>query len=98
MWYAIYCEDIGNSLPLRQNVRPAHLDRLQALQDQGRLMTAGPFPAIDSNNSGELGFTGSLIIAEFDSLSDAKKWADEDPYTQAGVFAKVTVKPFKKIF
>ncbi|MGH1440719.1 MAG: YciI family protein [Cellvibrionaceae bacterium] len=98
MWYAIICEDIDNSLPLRKATRPAHLDYLQNLQEQGRLLTAGPFPAIDSNEPGENGFSGSLIIAEFDSLAVAEDWANNDPYQVKGVFKKVTIKPYKKVF
>ena len=97
-WYAIIGEDVANSLAQRMSVRPAHLARLTALQDQGRLMIAGPFPAIDSNDPGPAGFSGSLIVAEFDSLSDAQTWADADPYVTAGVYLQVTVKPFKKVF
>ncbi|TRW89928.1 YciI family protein [Candidatus Methylobacter oryzae] len=98
MLYAIISEDIANSLEKRLSVRPAHLKRLQELQDAGRLVLAGPHPAIDSDNPGEAGFTGSLVVAEFDSLTDAQQWADVDPYVGAGVYAKVTVKPFKKVF
>lgn len=98
MWYAIICEDKPNSLALRMETRPAHLDALQALQNEGRVLTAGPLPAIDSENPGDNGFTGSIIIAEFDSLDDAKVWASNDPYATAGVFANVTVKPYKKVF
>ncbi|MGH1485432.1 MAG: YciI family protein [Cellvibrionaceae bacterium] len=98
MWYAIICEDIANSLPLRKEVRPAHLERLQALQNEGRLLTAGPLPAIDSEDPGENGFTGSLIVAEFESLKDAEQWASEDPYADHGIYANVTIKPFKKVF
>lgn len=96
-WYAIISEDVTNSLPLRQAARPAHLARLQALQDAGRLLIAGPFPAIDSMDPGSAGFTGSLVVAEFASLNDAKDWADADPYVDAGVYASVTVKPYKKV-
>ncbi|EED24688.1 protein YciI [Vibrio sp. 16] len=87
-----------NSLEKRLSVRPAHLERLQALQDQGRLLTAGPMPAVDSENPAEAGFTGSTVIAEFDSLAEAQSWADADPYVAAGVYEKVIVKPFKKVF
>lgn len=80
------------------SARPAHLNRLQELQNAGRLLLAGPHPSIDSENPGAAGFTGSLVIAEFDSLTAAKQWADVDPYIEAGVYAKVTVKPFKKVF
>lgn len=98
MWYAILCEDVADSLPLRLTVRPAHLLRLQALQDSGRLLTAGPLPAIDSDTPGEAGFTGSLIIAEFNSATEAQAWIDNDPYTTTGIFKKISVKPFKKVF
>lgn len=97
MLYAIFCEDVPNSLPLRQQARPAHLERLQAMVAAGRIAMAGPHPAIDSNDPGEAGFTGSLIIAEFDSLQEATEWANADPYVSAGVFSKVSVKPFKKV-
>lgn len=98
MWYAIYGEDVPNSLDKRLPVRPAHVERLQRLQDEGRLLLAGPFPAIDSPDPGPAGFTGSLIVAEFASLEDARAWADADPYVAAGVYARVSVKPFKKTF
>ncbi|MFM5396506.1 YciI family protein [Aeromonas veronii] len=98
MWYLIYSEDVPDSLLLRKQVRPAHLARLQALQDEGRLLTAGPNPAIDAEDPADAGFTGSTVIAEFASLADAKAWADADPYVTAGVYAKVTIKPFKKVF
>jgi uncharacterized protein YciI len=94
MYYAIICEDIENSLPLRKQARPAHLERITELVDQGRLLAAGPHPALDTREPGEAGFTGSLIIAEFDSLEAATAWADSDPYVDAGVFTKVTVKPY----
>jgi uncharacterized protein YciI len=97
MWYTIYCEDVEDSLPLRKQTRAAHLERIQLLVDQGRVLVAGPCPAIDSDDPGEAGFTGSLIIAEFTSLTQAQQWADTDPYTLAGVFEKVTVKPYKKV-
>lgn len=97
MYYAIISEDVDNSLALRQQARPAHLERLQALRDEGRLLVAGPHPAIDTPDPGEAGFTGSLVIAEFPSLEDAKTWADADPYVRAGVYRKVTVKPFKVV-
>ena len=97
MYYAIVCEDVDNSLPLRAGARPAHLERLQALVDQGRLLVAGPFPALDTEDPGEAGFTGSLIVAEFDSLEDARAWADSDPYVDAGVFRQVVVKPYKRV-
>ncbi len=98
MLYAIISEDIAESLYKRLSVRPAHLNRLQALQDEGRLILAGPHPAIDSENPGDAGFTGSLIVAEFDSLQDAQQWANNDPYVDAGVYANVLIKPFKKVF
>ena len=98
MFYAIIAQDIANSLEKRLKARPDHLARLQTLQDQGRLLVAGPHPAIDSEDPGPDGFTGSLVIAEFDSLEDAQAWADADPYIRAGVYEKVTVKPFKKVF
>jgi hypothetical protein len=96
--YAIISEDNPNSLELRKQTRPAHLERLQALQDQGRLLLAGPHPAIDANDPGSAGFTGSLVVAEFVDLASAQAWAEADPYQQAGVYARVTVKPFKKVF
>lgn len=98
MLYAIISEDVADSLEKRLTVRPAHLKRLQELQDAGRLILAGPHPSIDSDNPGSAGFTGSLVVAEFDSLADAQQWANVDPYIDAGVYAKVTVKPFKKVF
>ena len=97
MWYAIISQDIENSLPLRKEARPAHLERLEALKNEGRLLIAGPHPAIDSEDSGEAGFTGSLVVAEFESLDAAQAWADADPYVAAGVYANVVVKPFKKV-
>ena len=97
MYYAIICDDVGNSLSQRQQARPAHLGRLQTLVEEGRLLAAGPHPALDTPDPGEAGFTGSLIIAEFDSLEAATAWADSDPYVDAGVFAKVTVKPYKLV-
>lgn len=97
MYYAIVCEDVPNSLPLRASARPAHLERLKALADDGRLLVAGPFPALDTEEPGEAGFTGSLIVAEFESLEAASAWADSDPYVEAGVFANVSVKPYKKV-
>jgi len=97
MYYAIVCEDVENSLPLRRGARSAHLAYLQALVDEGRLYAAGPFPALDTEEPGEAGFSGSLIIAEFDSLEAATAWADSDPYAGAGVFGKVTVKPYKLV-
>ena len=97
MFYLIYSEDVENSLALRLSVREDHLDRLRALQAQGKLLVAGPCPAIDSENPGDAGFTGSVIIAEFDSLVAAQQWADQDPYIAAGVYKNVTVKPYKKV-
>ena len=97
MLYAIVGEDRPNSLADRLAARPAHLARLKALQEEGRLILAGPFPAIDSPDPGEAGFTGSLIVAEFASLEAAQAWADADPYVPAGVYANVVVKPFKKV-
>ncbi|ELT98406.1 hypothetical protein CAPTEDRAFT_119802 [Capitella teleta] len=97
MLYAIISEDVDNSLPLRMNARPAHLERLQQLKNEGRLVLAGPCPAIDSNDPGEAGFTGSIVVAEFASLTEAKAWADADPYIDAGVYRQVTIKPFKKV-
>ena len=97
MLYAIISEDVANSLPLRKEARADHLARLEALKEQGRLILAGPHPAIDSNDPGEAGFTGSLVVAEFPSLETAQQWADADPYIAAGVYAGVTVKPFKKV-
>ena len=97
MYYAIMCEDVENSLAQRLQARPAHLERIQHLVDQGRLLAAGPHPALDTEEPGEAGFTGSLIIAEFDSLESATAWADSDPYVEAGVFSRVTVKPYKLV-
>ncbi len=97
MYYAILCEDVENSLPLRKGAREAHLEYLRALAEQGRLMAAGPHPALDTEDPGDAGFTGSLIIAEFDSLEAATAWADSDPYVDAGVFSRVVVKPYKKV-
>jgi uncharacterized protein YciI len=97
MWYAIISQDVENSLDKRLSVRPAHLERLTALQAEGRLLIAGPHPAIDSEDPGTDGFTGSLVVAEFDSLVAAQAWADEDPYVEAGVYQSVVVKPFKKV-
>ena len=97
MYYAIMCEDVKDSLPLRQQARPDHLQRIQSLVDQGRLLAAGPHPALDTGEPGDAGFTGSLIIAEFDCLEAATAWADSDPYVEAGVFSKVIVKPYKVV-
>jgi len=98
MLYAIIATDVENSLEDRLAARPAHLERLQQLQKEGRLVIAGPHPAIDSEDPGEAGFTGSLIVAEFESLEDAQDWANADPYKAAGVYDNVIVKPFKKVF
>ena len=97
MFYMIYSEDVTNSLEKRLATRPAHLARLEQLKDQGRLLIAGPTPAIDSMDPGAAGFSGSLVVAEFASLADAQRWADADPYLAAGVYARSTVKPFKKV-
>jgi uncharacterized protein YciI len=97
MYYAIISEDIENSLEKRLSARPDHVQRLKDLVDQGRLLVAGPHPAIDNEDPGEAGFTGSLVIAEFDSLEHAQSWADADPYIAVGVYAKVIVKPYKKV-
>ena len=97
MFYAIISEDVANSLPLRKQAREDHLARLQTLKEQGRLLLAGPHPAIDSEEPGDSGFTGSLVVAEFESLEAAQQWADADPYIDAGVYAGVKVKPFKKV-
>lgn len=96
MWYAITGIDIPNSLDKRKGARPAHVARLQTLLEEGRLLLAGPFPAIDAEDPGPAGFSGSLIIAEFDDLDAAKKWADADPYRVAGVYREVTVRPFRQ--
>ncbi len=97
MLYAIISTDIDNSSERRSAARPAHLDRLQSLKDQARLILAGPHPAVDNEDPGGAGFTGSLVVAEFDSLKAAQRWADDDPYVAAGVYANVQVKPFKKV-
>lgn len=98
MLYAIISQDIADSLPLRKESRPAHLARLQQLRDAGRLTLAGPHPAIDTDDPGSAGFTGSLVVAQFNSLAEAQAWADADPYMAAGVYADVLVKPFKQVF
>ncbi len=97
MWYVIFSQDVENSLEKRLSVREKHLARLKTLQDEGRLLVAGPMPAIDSENPGEAGFTGSTVIADFASLEQAQAWADADPYIDAGVYENVIVKPFKKV-
>ena len=97
MLYAIICQDVPNSLPKRKQARPRHIARLEALRDAGRLVLAGPHPVIDSDDPGEAGFSGSLIIAEFDSLEVAQQWADQDPYIELGVYDSVQVKPFKHV-
>ncbi len=98
MLYAIIATDRPGSLPARLAARPAHLERLRALQDQGRLILAGPHPAIDCEDPGEAGFSGSLIVAEFSDLETAQAWAAADPYAQAGIYGEVRVKPFRKVF
>lgn len=97
MLYAIISEDVADSLERRLAARPDHLARLEALRDEGRLVLAGPHPAIDADNPGDAGFSGSLVVAEFASLDAAQAWADADPYIIAGAYASVTVKPFKKV-
>lgn len=97
MLYAIISQDVPDSLTLRQQTRPDHLARLEQLKVEGRLLLAGPHPAIDSDAPGDAGFTGSLVVAEFDNLEAAQGWADADPFVTAGVYQSVTVKPFKKV-
>ncbi|NNJ66257.1 MAG: YciI family protein [Xanthomonadales bacterium] len=97
MWYVIYSRDRAGSLEDRLNARPAHVERLQALLNDGRLLLAGPRPAIDSPDPGPAGFLGSLVVAEFDSLQDAQDWADADPYVAAGVYESVEVTPFLRV-
>lgn len=97
MWYAIIGTDRKDSLQARLGARPAHVARLEILRDAGRLRLAGPFPAIDSEDPGPAGFSGSLIVAEFDDLGAARAWADADPYLAAGVYANVDVRPFRKV-
>jgi len=97
MLYAIISTDIKNSLEKRMSVRPKHIERLNQLKSEGRLVIAGPHPAIDNNDPGDAGFTGSLVIAEFDSLEDALSWANDDPYMESGAYEGVIVKPFKKV-
>ncbi len=97
MYYLVYSEDVDGSTPLRAKARPDHLARLEELKQHGRLLAAGPCPAIDASDPGPAGFTGSVVIAEFSSLDEARAWADADPYVAAGVYAAVTVKPFKLV-
>ena len=97
MWYAIICEEVEDSLEKRVAARPAHIERIKALVNEGRVLAAGPHPAIDNEEPGEAGFDGSLLILEFPDLDAAKEWANTDPYVEAGVFSRVTVKPFKKV-
>ncbi len=97
MLYAIIGHDVPDSLERRKAARPAHLERLQAMQDEGRLLLAGPFPSVDANDPGAAGFSGSLIVAEFPSLQEAQIWADADPYVSAGVYQHVAVRPFRKV-
>jgi uncharacterized protein YciI len=97
MWYAIMSEDVEDSLPLRTGAREAHLARMRDLVADGRVLIAGPHPAIDADDPGPAGFTGSLVVVDFPSLEDAEAWAAADPYVEAGVYAKVTVKPFKRV-
>ena len=97
MWYAVISEDVDDSLELRAIAREAHLARLQELVSEGRLLVAGPHPAIDSDDPGSAGFTGSLVVVDFPSLEYARQWADRDPYIEAGVYRSVTVKPFKRV-
>ncbi len=97
MYYAILGRDVDNSLERRMAARPAHLERLQQLKDEGRLLLAGPHPAIDTEDPGPAGFSGSLVVAEFDSIDAARAWAQADPYVEAGVYAEVGVLPFKKV-
>lgn len=98
MYYVIFAQDIADTLEKRLAVREQHLARLMQLQTEGRLLTAGPNPAIDDENPGQAGFSGSTVIAQFNSLEEAKQWASEDPYVAAGVYGEVIVKPFKKVF
>lgn len=97
MWYAIVATDIADSLAGRLSARPAHLERLNRLRNEGRLLLAGPFPSIDAEDPGPAGYSGSLIVAEFDDLEAAQAWADADPYVAAGVYAGVDVRPFRKV-
>ena len=97
MFYAVISQDVADSLDKRKSARQAHLERLYKLRDEGRLLLAGPHPALDTEEPGDAGFTGSLVVAEFPSLEEAQKWADQDPYISAGVYENVIVKPFKKV-
>ncbi len=97
MYYMIVSEDVPDSLPLRKSARPAHLARLESLREQGRLLLAGPNPAVDTETPEDAGFTGSLVVADFASLAQAREWAADDPYVEAGVYKQTTVKPFKKV-
>ena len=97
MWYMIYSIDVENSLPMRKEARPAHIARLETLKQESRLLSAGPLPAVDSEEPGEAGFTGSLVIAKFDSLEEARSWAANDPYIEAGIYKESIVKPFKPV-
>ena len=97
MWYAIICEEVEDSLAKRMTARPAHLQRLQALVEEGRVLVAGPLPAVDSEDPGDAGYDGSLLIVDFPDIQAATDWAESDPYVEAGIFSKVTVKPFKKV-
>jgi uncharacterized protein YciI len=97
MWYAITGIDVADSMDKRRSARSAHLARLKTLKDEGRMLLAGPFPAIDAQDPGPAGFAGSLIVAEFESLEAARAWADADPYVAAGVYERVDVRPFKKV-
>ncbi len=98
MLYAIFGQDVPNSLDKRLGARPAHLARLLALQDQGRLLLAGPFPTVDANDPGPAGYSGTLVVAEFASLEEAEAWAQSDPYVSAGVFSQIAVRPFRRTF
>ena len=97
MYYLIYSEDVENSLPLRKQARPDHIARLNALKDEGRVLVAGPCPAIDAEDPDEAGFTGSMVVAEFEDLATAQAWANADPYVAAGVYKSSVVKPYKKV-
>ena len=97
MYYMIYSEDVANSLAQRKLTRPAHLERLQQLASEQRLLVAGPLPAIDAEDPGPAGFSGSVVIAGFDSLAAAREWADADPYVAAGVYVRTEVRPFRKV-